>query len=141
MKSYQHFFYQYHSMYRPFINKLNACLAEYQLYSSQWAVLRLIVQEGPLTLGEIATHQNVEKPTVTRMAQRLKEFDYIEVIPGKDKREKRIQLTKTGKKIYTDVQLTIEQFQKEALQGISEEKQLEISQILATVQENLLKRV
>lgn len=139
MEPHQLFFQQYHSMYRPFINRLNVYLARHQLYSSQWGILRLLIKDEPLTLVEIASYQNVEKPTVTRMIQRLKELGYVESIPGRDKREKKIQLTQLGKKVCAEVQLTIEQFHKDALQGISEEEQLIASRILAAVQENLLK--
>ncbi|SDH97831.1 DNA-binding transcriptional regulator, MarR family [Alteribacillus persepolensis] len=138
MKPHQQFFYQYRKMYRPFIKKLNIYLSRHNLYSSQWAILHLLLNEGPHTIGDIAEYQNVEKPTVTRMIQRLKELDYIETTPGKDKREKKIQLTKAGESVCEDVLLTIEEFQKEALQGISEDEQLIASRILMKVRENLL---
>lgn len=139
MKSHQLFFYQYRTMYRPYINKLNLYLAKHQLYSSQWSILYLLIHEGPFTLVEMANFLNVEKPTITRMIQKLVELNYVETVPGKDKREKRIHLTDIGEQVCSEVQATIDQFQKEALQGISEEDQLLVSRILATVQENLLK--
>jgi MarR family transcriptional regulator, transcriptional regulator for hemolysin len=138
MKPHQSFFYHYRAMYRPFINKLNDYLAKHQLYSAQWAVLNLLDKEGAHTLVEISNYLNVEKPTVTRIFQRLMELGYIESIPGKDKREKKIQLTELGKKVCTEIQVTIEEFQKDALRGISEAEQLEVSRILAKVRGNLI---
>jgi len=138
MKSHQLFFHQYHKMYRPFIAKLNQELAKYELYSSQWSVLLLIHREGALTLGEISEHQLVERPTVTRTVQRLKRSGYVNAKPGEDKREKKIYLTELGENICTDMQMSIEQFQKEALQGISEEEQLKTSRILAKVYSNFV---
>jgi DNA-binding MarR family transcriptional regulator len=139
MSQYQDFFSQYYELYRPLINKLNVHLAQYQLYSSQWAILKLIKNKGPLTFGEIANIRNVEKPTVTRMVQRLYELDFVEIVPGKDKREKFIQITAFGKKQCEEIQLTIDDFYREALSGISEEEMKEVTTILGTVRENILK--
>lgn len=139
MKPHQSFFYEYRAMYRPFIQKLNVHLAKHQLYSSQWGVLDFLIKKGPHTLVGISNYLTVEKPTVTRMFQKLSELGYVEAVPGKDKREKKIKLTELGENVCADVYIMIEQFQKEALQGISEEEQLEVSRILATVRENLLK--
>lgn len=126
-------------MYRPFINKLNVYLASHQLYSSQWAILRLLISEKSLTLVEISNSLNVEKPTTTRMIQKLIELGYVTTVPGKDKREKKVQLTPFGHDVCKDVQVTIEQFQLDALEGISVEEQIIVSKVLETVRNNLLK--
>lgn len=89
MQPHQAFFHEYRMMYRPFINKLNVYLASHQLYSSQWAILRLLISEKSLTLVEISNSLNVEKPTTTRMIQKLIELGYVTTVPGKDKREKK----------------------------------------------------
>ncbi|KOO47260.1 MarR family winged helix-turn-helix transcriptional regulator [Viridibacillus arvi] len=139
MQPHQAFFHEYRMMYRPFINKLNVYLASHQLYSSQWAILRLLISEKSLTLVEISNSLNVEKPTTTRMIQKLIELDYVTTVPGKDKREKKVQLTSFGHDVCKDVQVTIEQFQLDALEGISVEEQIIVSKVLETVRNNLLK--
>ncbi|RDW18045.1 MarR family transcriptional regulator [Oceanobacillus chungangensis] len=139
MKPYQLFFHHYHKMYRPFVSKLNVHLAKHQLHSSQWSALVLLKNEGPLTIVEIASHQNVEKPTISRTVKRLVELGFVEQTPGKDKREKRIEITRLGEAVCTEIRETVEQFEVDALQGISEEEQIAVSRILATVYENLRK--
>ncbi|ETT83009.1 MarR family transcriptional regulator [Viridibacillus sp. FSL R5-0477] len=139
MQPHQAFFHEYRMMYRPFINKLNVYLASHQLYSSQWAILRLLISEKSLTLVEISNSLNVEKPTTTRMIQKLIELGYVTTVPGKDKREKKVQLTPFGHDVCKDVQVTIEQFQLDALEGISVEEQIIVSKVLETVRNNLLK--
>lgn len=139
MKPHQAFFHEYRMMYRPFINKLNVYLASHQLYSSQWAILRLLISEKSLTLVEISNSLNVEKPTTTRMIQKLNELGYVTTVPGKDKREKKVQLTSLGHDVCKDVQVTIEKFQLDALEGISVEEQIIVSKVLETVRNNLLK--
>ncbi|WP_232329826.1 MULTISPECIES: MarR family winged helix-turn-helix transcriptional regulator [unclassified Sporosarcina] len=139
MTPHQLFFHQYRSMYRPYINAANDCLGRHQLFTAQWAVMKYIISTGPRTLVDIAAYQHVEKPTITRTVQKLIELHYVEVIPGKDKREKKIQLTELGRQVSADVEITIEQFQLNALEGISIKEQMEVSRILEKVKNNLVK--
>ncbi len=61
------------------------------------------------------------------------ELEYVEQIAGKDKREKRMQLTSLGRSIYEQVRVTIDQFEEDCLKGISEEEQQDIIQIMERV--------
>ena len=86
---------------------------------------------------ELSNYQSVEKPTVTRTINRLEELGYVEHLPGKDKREKRMQLTELGRNIYMEVRMTIDQFEQDILKGISEEEQLKTIRIMEEIQKNL----
>lgn len=87
---------------------------------------------------ELSHYQSVEKPTITRTINRLEELGYVEHIPGKDKREKRMKLTDLGKIVYKDVRVTIDQFEQDILQGISEEEQLETIRVMEGIRNNLI---
>lgn len=131
------FFDQYYRMYRPFVSQLNQKLAQHGLYTSQFAVLKLIHTEKELTLGEISRYQAVERPTITRTVQRLKELGYVQAGSGKDKREKMIQLTALGESTYQDIQHSIADFQLKALDGVSEDELLKSIEVLTKVHQNL----
>jgi len=88
---------------------------------------------------EISNYLGVEKPTVTRTINRLEELGYVENIPGKDKREKRMQLTDLGKKVYLEVRETVDEFEKEIIEGVSEKELLQAIQIMKTIRNNLIK--
>lgn len=88
---------------------------------------------------EISLYQGVEKPTITRTMASLEELGYIEQIPGKDKREKRMKLTTLGHKVYKSVRVTIDQYEENILKGISEEEQLETIRILEEIRNNIMK--
>jgi len=137
MKSHKLFFEQYYKMYRPFVSQLNQKLVQHELYSSQYAVLKLIHTENELTLGEISRHQAVERPTITRTVQRLKELGFVQAGPGKDKREKMIHLTPLGEDMYQDIRHSIADFQLKSLEGISEDELLNTIDVLAKVHQNL----
>ncbi len=86
---------------------------------------------------DISHYQGVEKPTTTRTVNRLEELGYVEQVKGKDKREKRVQLTGSGITVYETVRITIDQFEQEILTGISEEQQQETIRIMETIRNNM----
>ncbi|MEH7095190.1 MarR family winged helix-turn-helix transcriptional regulator [Neobacillus vireti] len=139
MKTSQKFFHQLIMMYRPFENRLNVHLAEHQLYRAQWTILYYLAHNGTATLVELSHYMSVEKPTITRTVSRLEELGYVEHVPGKDKREKRMQLSDAGQKVYQDVRVTIDQYEQEILEGITEEQQIETIQIMEEIQHNIYK--
>ena len=134
----QKFFNEYRLMYRPFINRFNIQLEEYGLFSSQWALLRILTEKGGLSFGEIANEMYIEKPSVTQLVQKLVERGYLEIQPGKDKREKIVRLTSIG---HTQIQHIHEQISpmlEQALAGLSV-KEIEVAtHVLAEIRANLV---
>ena len=100
---------------RTFTKKLNEQLAKVDLFHSQWMIIYYLKQYGSSTLVEISNYLDVEKPTVTRTVNRLEERKLIEQIPGKDKRERRIQLTDLGEKTYLKARKAVEEFELQLL--------------------------
>jgi MarR family transcriptional regulator, transcriptional regulator for hemolysin len=101
--------------------------------------LYYLYNNGSSTNVEISQYQGVEKPTITRTMASLEELGYVEQMPGKDKREKRMQLTEPGRAIYENVRVTIDSFEHEILDGISEEEQLEIIGVMEKIRNNIMK--
>ena len=126
-------------MYRPFTNQINLQLENYQLYSSQWGLLRLLTDRGPHSLVEIANFMYIEKPSVTRLVQKLVELGYVETVVGKDKREKLVQLTEHGENIVEEIQANLKPYLEDSLADVSE-KDIEIAtQVLAKIRVNIKK--
>ncbi|PLT36046.1 MarR family winged helix-turn-helix transcriptional regulator [Bacillus sp. V5-8f] len=126
-------------LYRPFENRLNMELSKHDLYRAQWSILYYLANFGSATLVELSNYLSVEKPTVTRTITRLEELGYVQHVPGKDRREKRMELTEVGKKIHQEVRVTIDEFEQDILKGISEEEQLEAIRIMKEIRNNILK--
>lgn len=127
-------------MYRPFENRLNVELSKHNLFRAQWSILYYLFNEGSATLVELSTYLGVEKPTVTRTINKLEEMGYLEAVPTKDKREKRMQLTENGQKIYHVVRVAIDEFELEILEGISEEEQLDGIRLMKEIRKNLMQQ-
>ncbi|MED3889815.1 MarR family transcriptional regulator [Peribacillus frigoritolerans] len=139
MKTFQKFFQQLLLLYRPFENNLNIQLNKHDLHRAQWSILYYLNNYGSATLVELANYQSVEKPTITRTISRLEELEYVEHVPSKDKREKRMRLTELGKTVYSEVRVTIDQYEQEILKGITEEEQLAAIRIMGEIRNNIIK--
>lgn len=138
MKTSQRFFHQLLMLYRPFENRLVLLLGEHKLQRAQWTILYYLFNFGAATLVELSNYQGVEKPTITRTVHQLKELGYIEQVPSQDKREKKIQLSDLGKKVYNEVRFTIDQFEEDILKGISEVDQLDAIRVMNGIRNNLI---
>nr|WP_309298057.1 MarR family transcriptional regulator [Cytobacillus sp. NCCP-133] len=115
-------------------------LSRHNLFRAQWSILYYLFNENSSTLVELSTYLGVEKPTVTRTIAKLEEMGYLEAVPTKDKREKRMQLTESGQKVYLDVRVTIDEFEMDILKGISEEEQLEGIRLMSEIRKNLMQQ-
>ncbi len=132
------FFQRYLSLYRTLITRLNELLSTYELSYSLWQVIFYIKNNGPSTLVDISNQYNVEKPTITRRVHRLEELQMVKQIPGKDRREKVIQLTEIGEQIYRECRTKITTLEISVMKGIAEEEQKIAFHILPKIQENIL---
>jgi MarR family transcriptional regulator for hemolysin len=134
------FFQRYLRLYRPLITRLNELMSTYQLSYSLWQVIFYIKNDGPSTLVDISNQYQVEKPTITRRVQRLEELNIVKQIPGKDRREKIIQLTELGEEIYKECRKKITELEHRVMEGIDKEDQMITFQTLPKVQANIMKR-
>ncbi|MCU1487911.1 MAG: putative MarR-family transcriptional regulator [Actinomycetia bacterium] len=67
------------------------------------AMLATIARDGPLTLGELATLEQVAPPTITKSVGRLEDAGFVERVPDlDDKRVCRVVLTAGGQRQLDD---------------------------------------
>ena len=127
MTAYHLFFHQYLQVSRSLVKRINEALAPYDMYHSQWRIVYYLKNIGPATLVEIGAYFHVEKPTVTRTVNRLEKSGLIEQIPGRDKREKRIQLSEKGNGVYEECRAAVDGLEEKWMKDLSPEE-LEIAE-------------
>ena len=67
------------------------------------AMLATIARDGPLTLGELATLEQVAPPTITKAVGKLEEAGFVERVPDPgDRRVCRVVLTDGGRRQLDD---------------------------------------
>lgn len=99
--------------------------------------MKLLMQEGAMTPAEIAHRQQVEKPSITKILQRLGEMEYVESTPGQDKREKWIRLTSSGKAVCHEIMEQLASLYEDLLKGSSKEEVEMAISVLARAHQNL----
>jgi DNA-binding MarR family transcriptional regulator len=140
MDAHRHFFHKYFTLYRPFVNELNRKLEDFNLYYAQWSIMYYLDVYQSMTLVELSKMLYVEKPTVTRTVNALIKLDYVEQIPVRDKREKRIQLSKTGVGVVQQVRKVFDQYEQEIMEGVSTEDQATVIRVMETVRDNIIRK-
>lgn len=138
MKLQQQFFSAYIQLYRPVLNRLNALLAPHNLFHSQWGVLKLLKIQGEMTSAEIAAHQQVEKPSITNIMQRLVDMNLVVIRPGLDKRVKRIDLSESGHQTVEMIMTELETVYCEILDGVSDEDMETAIRVMESARKNLI---
>ncbi|WP_160722299.1 MarR family winged helix-turn-helix transcriptional regulator [Bacillus sp. USDA818B3_A] len=130
-------FHTLHQLSRHLTNTLNEALKPLGLYSAQWSVIYVLKNKGSLTQKELCDYLFVEAPPMTRTIQRLVKQGYVTQIPGKDKREKYVQLTNIALQEYP----AWEQIVNSANQELMKNFPLESREQLLQLQKSWLQQI
>jgi len=130
-------FHTLHQLSRHLTNKLNEALKPLGIYSAQWAVIFVLKKRGSLTQKELCDNLFVEAPPMTRTIQRLVKQGYVRQVPGKDKREKHVQLTDEALKEYPRWESVVTELNQGLLKQFPEASQEE----LLKLQNNWLQQI
>lgn len=131
-------FHTLHQLSRQLTNRLNDALKPFGLYSAQWSVLFVLHTKGSLTQKELSEYLFVEAPPMTRTIQRLVKQGYVKQIPGKDKREKYIQLTEEAVREFPKWENAVTQCNQTLLKNFPESSQLELTNLQSVWLKQLL---
>ena len=88
------------------------------------AALSTIERHGPMTAGTLASHEQVEKPTVTRLIAVLDERELIERTPDPlDGRVTWLQISATGRKLLLRTRRRKDEYLVKRIKDLSPEDQ------------------
>ncbi|WP_312469019.1 MarR family transcriptional regulator [Neobacillus sp.] len=131
-------FHTLHQLSRHLTNKLNEALKPLGLYSAQWAVIFVLKKSGSLTQKELCDYLFVEAPPMTRTIQRLVKQGYVRQVPGKDKREKHVQLTEEALKQYPEWESVVNEVNQGLLKEFPAASQEDLSKLQKSWLQQLL---
>ena len=123
-------FHTFFQQYRHLINHLNDALKEHGLFSSQWTILFVLKERGPMTLTAIWKYLNVEAPTVTRTVSRLETLGYVKREEGADRREKIVRLTDEGLALMPEVEASVLAFEAAMMANLTKEEAAQLEHLL-----------
>ncbi|MBZ9626299.1 MarR family transcriptional regulator [Clostridium sp. FP2] len=137
MTYYYEIFHRLLKLSRTLVSNFNKEIIVHNLHHSQWRIIRFLKEFGPSTLVDIADYLSVEKSSVTRTVDRLKKSKFIQAVPGKDKRERRIKLSDLGEEAYVLGYEIAVKFEDNAMKGISKEDLETTFQVLLKIMNNI----
>ncbi|MFJ8064386.1 MarR family winged helix-turn-helix transcriptional regulator [Psychrobacillus sp. NPDC096426] len=114
-------------------NEINLTLKKHNLYASQWTVLYTIQKHGEMTLTQIWKYLNVEAPTITRTVYRLVELEWIDIRPGKDRREKIVRLSEKASQDFSAIKESILAFEERMVEGLTKEEETILIELLRKI--------
>jgi DNA-binding MarR family transcriptional regulator len=83
--------------------RMRAARAASDLSLGQWAALRTLEKHGPMTPSELAAHEMVQPPSMTRIVARLEEHGYVTRTPDAgDRRQVVVSATPEGKALLSE---------------------------------------
>ncbi|KKK36544.1 MarR family transcriptional regulator [Mesobacillus campisalis] len=123
-------FHSVHQLSRELSKHLNDALEPFGLYSSQWAVLFVLKQEGTLTQKELCEYLAVEAPPMTRTIQRLSRQGLVEQHQGADKRKKYIMLTEKAIGKFPEWEAVVMEANHTLLKSFGSQSQEELQALL-----------
>ncbi|ALC87256.1 MarR family transcriptional regulator [Bacillus sp. FJAT-22090] len=115
---------------RYLTNEINYTLKKHNLYASQWSVLFCIKKHGEMSLTQIWKYLNVEAPTITRTVYRLVELGWVDIYPGKDRREKIVKLSEKALLVFPEIKASIVEFEERTVSNLTPEEQILLIQLL-----------
>ncbi len=118
--------------------KLNHQLAPYGITYRQFQVLVWLVYEGDLTPAQLADRLMIERPTLTRILDRMESSGWIARCDhATDGRSKQVRLLPAAKRIWSQVTSCLKEARRQATQGMTDEEVRQLRALLARVHENL----
>ncbi|MYL46749.1 MarR family transcriptional regulator [Virgibacillus halodenitrificans] len=116
----------FNQRYRHLNKEMNYRLQEHNLYSSQWSVIFCLNRFGSMTQTEIWKYLHTEAPTITRTVSRMEKNGWLIRKPGKDRRERVIELTEKARTEYSALRQTMDQFDYDMLASLSEQEKKQL---------------
>ncbi len=98
------------------------------LKSTQFHLLTVIGDEGPVTIGQLAERVGAERSSVTRAVQAVETGGLVDVGPGPDGRSKSVRITRAGRALLDRVEPIREKQEaafRHALDGVTSRRFIE----------------
>jgi len=129
------------AVYRPYTKLFSPIFEDYDLYPTQWLVMKDIAHNALTTLVQISKRRAIEKPTTRKILKVLSEKSLLKVETGEDKREKLLSFSEEGQTLYDNINERVSIVQEEILQkaNLSEADLNHTIQVIQKIHEEITK--
>ena len=88
---------------------------------TQFGLLGALARGRPMTVGELATAMVMDRTTLTRNLRLVEREGWIRTSAGKDRRQRLVEITTSGRKVWEDAIPLWRAAQRHMLEGIGDE--------------------
>ncbi len=129
------------STHRALVKSRARGLAKEGLSLPQFEVLRVIEERGPVPMRVLSLEMLVTPPNITGLVDRLERRRLVRrVADTKDRRASIIELTETGKHLYTVLAKRQTKFLQDTLSTLTPDEQNILSTLLSRLKAEILRR-
>jgi DNA-binding MarR family transcriptional regulator len=129
------------STHRALVRSRARDLAKEGLSLSQFEVLRVVVDRGPVPMRILSREMLVTPPNITGLVDRLEKRSLLRrVADTKDRRASIIELTSAGKNLYTVLAARQRRFLQNVLGTLTSDEQKTLSTLLSRLRYEILGR-
>src|SRR3954468_10984750 len=115
--------------------RMRAERAATDLSLGQWAALRALESHGPMTPSELAAHEKVQPPSMTKILARLEEHDYVSRTPDPtDRRQVVLAATPAGRALLADDRRRKDRFVSQRLQALDPDERAALAAALPVLE-------
>lgn len=124
--------------HRALFSRMNQKLSSYDIHVGTFHLLLPLYKEEGVPQKKLCQIFNLGKGTVGKGLQKLEDKDFIERKEDpRDKRKKRVYLTKKSRKLEDEFKKILQETEEEAKQAFSHEETKKLLNLLKKVSENL----
>ena len=135
----EYFFYLLFQAVRHRYLTFDSALAPVGLTLHRWRTLSIIRRLEACTMSELARYSTIDRTTLTRAVDHLvTEGLVMRHTPAKDRRQVSLALTPQGEEVYLSAVDLLMNFNRKALEGVSDSTRRELSRALQKVIRNIL---
>lgn len=122
---------------RLFMKRFNEDLSNVGLFSSQWAFILRLYEQGSSTQKELSEYLAIEPPTVTRTIARMEEAGWVIKEEGTDRRERKVSLSSAAYEQFATWQKASDKLEVNALKNINKGDLEIFTKVLQQMMDNL----
>src|SRR4051794_5982777 len=115
--------------------RLRSERAATELSLGQWAALRTLESHGPMTPSELAAHEKVQPPSVTKILARLEGHGYVSRTPDPvDRRQVVVTATAAGRALLADDRRRRDRWVSQRLQTLEADERAALAAALPVLE-------
>src|SRR3954453_451378 len=115
--------------------RMRAGRAATDLSLGQWAALRALESHGPMTPSELAAHEKVQPPSMTKTLARLEEHTSVSRPPDPtDRRQVVLAATPAGRELLADDRRRKDRFVSQRLQALDPDERAALAAALPVLE-------